>query len=194
MSNVETGRQFENKAKNIFINEGYKIIEHSSQKKWGSPFDFLLEKGGLVYLGEVRSSSTNNFSIGEKLTKLRCDKYLDKELVFLLITSKEYQLFKYKDIEQQVKISNKLIIGNFRIYTKSLFIGGDFFIYCPFCWQEIVGYSGGGIIENLIEHTQEYHKDRFNIQNNTKPLKTYQSGLKQQNRGVENKQKHGSWA
>lgn len=92
MKSMKIGIAFEKKAKHILQNEGFQIIEESSRKNWGSPYDFIVSKNNREYYVEVKGSRENNrFSLGRsKFAKLQ---ELDKRILIVLIKGDDYTLF-----------------------------------------------------------------------------------------------------
>jgi hypothetical protein len=59
MKCVESGKYFEEIAKNKFKKEGYCIIEHSSKKNYLSDYDFVVSKDNKILFIDVKGNQYN---------------------------------------------------------------------------------------------------------------------------------------
>lgn len=111
INRVKIGKEFESKAKDIFKEEGYNILEHSSEKKWNNLYDFKISKNNRIYFIEVKGISYDRtFTI----SKSKIDNLKKLNNVLLLLIKKDNYIFiNIEQINQNKKQNN---FKDFKIY------------------------------------------------------------------------------
>jgi len=111
---VENGREYEEKAKIILENKGFKIVKHCSKEKWSSCYDLLCEKDSKGYQVEVRGISTNLKIFNIHYEKIR--ELLKYENLWFLLLNKSGHCFT--KINKNILIDEKQEIKGWKIKLK----------------------------------------------------------------------------
>lgn len=98
MNKVESGIISEETSKKILADEGYKIIEHSSDLKWTSPYDFIVEKDNVKFLLEIRSREDYKNSFALSIKKIEGIRKEGENILFLFLNKKGYILLKLEKL------------------------------------------------------------------------------------------------
>lgn len=113
MNKKELGRSSEKKAIKILKEDGYKLIEWTSEKR-NSSYDFIVKKNNKIFYVEVRSRSGKNqqyfFFSKNKVKHL---KSINGNVLIFLINENGYDYFNLKSLKDFVK---KIQIGGNIIY------------------------------------------------------------------------------